>query len=418
MKCEYCGKEIAQGGICDCPDATAQVQKKSAESEPQAFNPYGAGDPVQNGTNVSAGSTPVNYAPSGAGNAGYAPPFGNAPSNASVPQGKIDFSKIGKDFGVTVDTDKVKGNINGALNKISGGDVEQENNSIYERGMKIVPDSINANDGEVPIKQYNFARLRTRYLFAKAEGRLQVTNKRILFRATGRSIMGKSTLHQEFEISQIGGVEFRTRYDFNLLSLIGGMLVTAFFGAIGFGLASLIVDKADSLYFAEVMAIIFQFLTIGGCAFGAYYLKKIKSFNKYFTVRQILMSPGIGALIGYATGFSSWYTDGFDNEALFVWLIILAIPALINLILISFVPDLVAVIKTKGAIPGIEIKKENPQALLAFLFSGRHDDSNSGFMEVLPWTDTELAIKEVGTIVDDIQTMGDAAIEKWQVKEY
>lgn len=404
--CRYCGKEVPQGGVCNCPDAMAQNQSQPVTPAAQTFNPYEGAAPVNNNPVGQMPNTPpVNYNPT---------PVVNGQNNPAQP-GKIDFAKIGQDFGVTVDAEKVKGNITGAINKINGGDMEQENNNIYERNKTIVPECINANDGEVPIKQYNFARLRTRYLFAKAEGRLQITNKRILFRATGRSVMGKSTLHQEFEISQIGGVEFRSRYDFNLLSLIGGFLVTAIFGAIGFGLASLIGDESSSLYFGEVMAIIYEILAIGGCAFAAYYLRKIKSFNKYLTVRQILMAPGLGALLGY---FMFGWGDGFDNEALVVWLVILAIPALINLILISFVPDLVAVIKTKGAIPGIEIKKENPQALLAFLFSGRHDDSNSGFMEVLPWTDTEIAIKEVGTIVDDIQTMGDAAIEKWQVKEY
>ena len=51
--------------------------------------------------------------------------------------------------------------------------------------------------------------------------------------------------------------------------------------------------------------------------------------------------------------------------------------------------------------------------LLQFLFSQR-DDQNSGFREIIPWTDTDIAIREVGTIIDDIKTMGDAAIEKWK----
>lgn len=42
------------------------------------------------------------------------------------------------------------------------------------------------------------------------------------------------------------------------------------------------------------------------------------------------------------------------------------------------------------------------------------EDKYSGFAEILPWTDTDIAIKEVGTIIDDIKTMGDAAIEKWK----
>jgi hypothetical protein len=51
--------------------------------------------------------------------------------------------------------------------------------------------------------------------------------------------------------------------------------------------------------------------------------------------------------------------------------------------------------------------------LLSFLFLAK-EDKYSGFAEILPWTDTDIAIKEVGTIIDDIKTMGDAAIEKWK----
>lgn len=43
------------------------------------------------------------------------------------------------------------------------------------------------------------------------------------------------------------------------------------------------------------------------------------------------------------------------------------------------------------------------------------DDQNSGYQEILPWKDTDIAIRELGTMIDDIKTMGDAAIEKWKV---
>ena len=36
------------------------------------------------------------------------------------------------------------------------------------------------------------------------------------------------------------------------------------------------------------------------------------------------------------------------------------------------------------------------------------------FSEVLPWTDTDKAILELGALINDLQTMGDMAIEKWK----
>lgn len=49
---------------------------------------------------------------------------------------------------------------------------------------------------------------------------MQVTNKRVIFRAAGRSIGGRTTLQHEFSIGDISGVEARSDYKFSLLYLI------------------------------------------------------------------------------------------------------------------------------------------------------------------------------------------------------
>ena len=41
-------------------------------------------------------------------------------------------------------------------------------------------------------------------------------------------------------------------------------------------------------------------------------------------------------------------------------------------------------------------------------------DEYSGFAEVLPDKDADLAIKELGTIINDIKTLGDFGVEKWK----
>ena len=39
------------------------------------------------------------------------------------------------------------------------------------------------------------------------------------------------------------------------------------------------------------------------------------------------------------------------------------------------------------------------------------------FGEVRPGKDTDLMITELGTLIDDIQTIGDMAIDKWKENE-
>ena len=38
----------------------------------------------------------------------------------------------------------------------------------------------------------------------------------------------------------------------------------------------------------------------------------------------------------------------------------------------------------------------------------------SGFAEVIPWEDADLAIKEIGAIINDVKTLGDMGVEKWK----
>ena len=40
-------------------------------------------------------------------------------------------------------------------------------------------------------------------------------------------------------------------------------------------------------------------------------------------------------------------------------------------------------------------------------------DEYSGFVEVLPWEDTIMAMNEIGAMIDDLKKQGDYAIEKW-----
>ena len=58
----------------------------------------------------------------------------------------------------------------------------------YERGKQIVPELVSPCENEIPIKQYHLVNIRSRLQGLWAEGRLMVTNKRILFR--GRSLGG------------------------------------------------------------------------------------------------------------------------------------------------------------------------------------------------------------------------------------
>ncbi|MCL2834735.1 MAG: hypothetical protein FWD78_16310 [Treponema sp.] len=119
-------------------------------------------------------------------------------------------------------------------NRMGIGSPERNATDTYERGMKIVPACIKAIKNEIPVKQYNIAVLRNLLRFERAEGRLQLTNKRVIFRAAGRAAGGKTTLQHEFAIKEIAGIEARTNYRFSPLYLFFAVIIILF--------ATLVID--------------------------------------------------------------------------------------------------------------------------------------------------------------------------------
>lgn len=278
----------------------------------------------------------------------------------------------------------------------------------FERNKKIVPECIEANDGEIPIKQYDYVKLNSYKIVQRAEGRLQVTNKRLIFRAAGRAYNGPISFHTEFQINNIGGIEFKNTYKFSFINLLLAVLYTAIFGGIG-ALLGYQCDYSDSgaASFFKAMSVVYLFLVIAGILvywFGLGGNKKINSGR--FWIRQALIAPATCSLFFY--GYFG------DNNFYMVIFSVAALSALINLFMMTFVIDLSTTIKSTGGNPAFEIKTVNSRGLLSIIFGSREEPGNSGFTEIKPWRDTAKAIKEIGAIIDDIQTMGDAAIDKWK----
>ena len=131
-------------------------------------------------------------------------------------------------------------------NRMGLDDPKRNASDRYERGQQIVPDSIKPNEGEVPVRQYTIAVLRNLLRFERAEGRLQVTNKRVIFRAAGTSLRGRTTLHQEYAIDEIAGIEARNNYKYNFLYFIFSLLIifAAYFIIFQYGTAGKMMDPS------------------------------------------------------------------------------------------------------------------------------------------------------------------------------
>ena len=78
------------------------------------------------------------------------------------------------------------------------------------------------------------------------------------------------------------------------------------------------------------------------------------------------------------------------------------------MILVCLVPDLRICIKSKSFGEGIMIRRK----IWGIFF--KQPNEYTDFSEVLPWSDTDKAIDELGAIIHDVQTSGNYNIDKWK----
>ena len=294
---------------------------------------------------------------------------------------------------------KIKSTLMRLANSLTNDENVGQNIDYYEHGKAIIPDSIEAENGEVTVKQYDLATLRTRHKLTHAEGRMQITNKRIIFRSAGRSPAGKTVYQSEFAMDKIDGVEIRKDYRFLFWDFFKNLLLSSIFWSVG---------NSVGLGFFDTDSILLAIFT---------FLLALASAVPFFTLRQkhliklFVLSIGQGAIGAVAFGAKE---QGDDIVAALAGIIltILCILYLVTLFLSFFKPNLVVEVKTSSGSPGLQIKHR-----YSSFFIWKKMEENSGFSEILPAKDADLAIKEIGAIISDIKTLGDFGVDKWRTKK-
>ena len=331
--CSYCGKPIIEGGSCNCEES------KNANSNQQ------------------------------------------------------------KKFTVNDAVQKLKGFMESMKNRMGLGDPERNSGDAYERDRKnIVPDCVKPNEGEVPVKQYNIATLRNRILgipYIKAKGRLQVTNKRVIFRAPGRCLSGRTTLQQEFAIDEVAGIEARREYTFYLWD----MFIAIWFVMIGSIIPGLLISlfMRSRIAIAVTVGVLFG---IAGCV--PFFIISKKWVSKLLCLGGSLISFGL---------------PGFEGGYRFLAFLatVASLLAWFTIFVYSIRPNLVLIVKTKGATPALDIKRRRVGFFLKLLgVRSSEAEDHTGFKEIVPAEDAEICIREANAIINDIQKLGDFGIDKWK----
>lgn len=280
-----------------------------------------------------------------------------------------------------------------------GGEKPEDTIDMFERNKKIVPDCVQADEGETPIRQYNVAKLRSRILQKYAEGRLQITNKRILFRASGFALTGRTALQYEFAVSEIGGIEIKKSSRFSFLTMLLSLLLTA------------LIAEPFKMLFENFNDTATTVSCVLGCILALVLIAPFFLLKRKFWLKYALLSVSMGIMSGInhlASTIVEISTGTFAFDVIDATSTVVTAFWLFNLLLVSMTPDLRIVIRTKSAGEPVQIRKR------VWGFFLKQSNEYTDFGEVLPWTDTDKAIRELGALIDDIQTMGDYAIEKWK----
>ncbi|CUX51530.1 MULTISPECIES: hypothetical protein [Clostridia] len=196
-------------------------------------------------------------------------------------------------------------------------------------GEKGTPNLAALCEKEVPIKQYHICNARSRICRLWQEGRIQITNKRIIFHLSGCCWNKKAISHTEFAIDEVegisvsNGVSFRT-WDFLLGFIIGAIVL------------------------------------IISCAAG----------NPFRT-----------------------------RTGIFATLIVLLV-YIVLLLLYAMKPSF-----------SIRIMTKHTSDELTHIGNGR---IASSAIEFLPGGDTDVAARELGAVILDVQKLGDSVVEKWK----
>ncbi len=273
----------------------------------------------------------------------------------------------------------------------------EEAEDYYEQEKQILGSLVLPQEGEVAVKQYKLARLRSRFAwfsYKKALGKLQITNKRLIFRSSGKSIGGKDAAQQEFDINDVSGVEIHKGFKFRFWDFLGAVLVAVAGGVVTrvmrFLLSLINTSNVESLY--NILNILFivalTVLTI---------LLFIQMRSSIFTILAL------GALLEHfieELGIS--FVEILINPSLIVNLLIFAVlPSILLIYLIiqfSQRPAFTLTVKTKFASEAIIVKESN---LLSRLLG------KGGFIryaEIIPAIDAEKCMHEVNSLINSIKS--------------
>jgi hypothetical protein len=268
-------------------------------------------------------------------------------------------------------------------------------------------------EGEELVKTYECTKIR-RLFFGSSKGRLTLTNKRVLYHATGRSFKGRSLVLNEMPIDDVSGIRTYLGASINWLSVI------VFLATLYFVLAPIVFDVFPKSFltrrgFGFLALLPYIVIWIWSKNVIGYGIKlKVTDFLKFISENKYVqrISPILAIRICrylFIYGVFIYGSLLFSGEQIYLrfmvylalYFIVFGASEVFSLMIFSKT--------TKGT--GIHLSGVHRFRLFNFQTS---ESTALDTMAGAPGRDSEIIIQEIGAIISDLGQMGSLAIDKWK----
>ena len=266
--------------------------------------------------------------------------------------------------------------------------------------------NISTSDGEKEVKKYACTYLKSKIIGLQASGTLAVTNKRVIFKASGSSTGGQSIFQSETPLEDISGISVYKGTYFNIKYLVAGIVIFI----IGLIVWPIIINFISfdnekalkiELWISAIVSSIVLFTSPNKVIFKS--VLGLITFSSFC----LIASPNLN---NQFKGNFEMLLDSDRNNTNMKWVWVLAFAAIIAII--YFV-----VISCRRETMSLSIGSKGGSNTPIFIagVSSWSVSNNAAFKAITaePDIDAETMIKELGALILDLQHKGDYGIENW-----
>jgi len=276
------------------------------------------------------------------------------------------------------------------------------------------PSHASTATSEVAVRQYIIAEFRNLIRATRTEGHINVTNKRIILSAEGYGAARHGAVHREIALNEIAGIGATGGFRFSpphfMLGLITILVAAAIMGAAtfmgGWIITTFFVTRPPVMEFiqqsaSQVMTYRITEVSQLSLVFGLFV--GFGGVTLYFIVRgkYWFRTIMLGASFG---GFAVVALTGSTFS--YVLMVASVLITMYGVFIFARLSDLVVTVYCKGG-GSIDFVRGKG------CFAGITGNTGIGYAEAVPVLETNATIHELGTVISDIQSQGDAGVRKW-----